>query len=55
MSVARDARLVHLYALSFVQEVPTDGDDRVTDVNGTTHQGALAVESDEPDRPVRYG
>jgi hypothetical protein len=67
MSFSRDASLRDLDALSFVQEVPADGDDRVSDVNPggiggkrsvanwTAHEGALAVESDERDRSVRHG
>jgi hypothetical protein len=35
-----------------MQEVTTEGDDRVTDVNIAANDGALAVESNEPDGPI---
>ncbi|MEA3134951.1 MAG: hypothetical protein QOG17_2797, partial [Gammaproteobacteria bacterium] len=41
--------------LAFVQEVPTNGNDRVTNLNSAAHNGTLTVESNEFDRSVRYG
>jgi hypothetical protein len=55
MLFPRDARLSHLNELSFVQEVPAHGNDRLSDVNSAANDGALTVESDEPNRLVRYG
>jgi len=53
--LSRNGSFSHLDALTFMQEVTTDGDDRVTDVNIAANDGALAVESNEPDGPIRHG
>jgi hypothetical protein len=55
MSLSRHARFGDLNMLAFMQEVPADGDDRVSKVNVAAYKGALTVESDELDRSVRYG
>jgi len=41
--------------LAFVQEVPTNGNDRVTNLNSAAHNGVLTVKPYEFDRAIRYG
>src|SRR5258708_18685466 len=55
MSLSHDACFSDVDMLAFVQEVPTDGTDRVPNLNSAAYNGTLTVESNEFDRSVRYG
>src|SRR5882757_11566960 len=48
------APLTHLDSLSLVQEVSTDGDDRVSDFDSAAHNGVLTIESDQFHRSIRH-